>query len=381
MLKGNFNMLEEQSQQTWEEYGFDKYLTKPLEISDGVNTPAYELSDTTVRGGQLIIGSQEKVIKADGLGLYVGASTFASAPFSVDIETGALIASSATINGYTLLSGGTFGGDGSDGDKTISTDTEWNDAYKTFQIDDLTVDITKTLSWGSNYQNKLVRLKIKGNLVMNGALDVSGLGGTGGAGGVVGPGANPGSAGTAGAFIWDALTHVGGGGGEGCGGGGASSKTIGTVGEGVSGGTAGAIINPFDAFFNQYTKSIFIACSSGGGGGGNNTSGPGNGVGGAGGTGGGALYIEVAGNVTFGVDSVITVAGDNGSNGTGSNQGGGGGGGAGGFLYFLYNGTLTDNGLAINIAGGTGGTGGVGIGDGGVGGNGDYILQKNYNFA
>lgn len=259
-----------------------------------------------------------------------------------------------------------FGGDGSDGSKTVSTDETLNPSYKVFNYTDLTINATKTLDFGSNFQNKIIHIKVQGDCVINGKLDAQGMGSVGGAtttailDTVV-----DGNDGSDNDEILDVLNHFG------AGGDGADTSVAG-AGEG-DGGSQLTLASIGSIYANQTKKIFYIVPGAGGGSGGAGfTIGPGagGGDGGAGGNGGGALILEVGGNLTFGASSEISVAGNNGTNGqdglgspTANNNcggGGGGGGGAGGMAFILYNGTITNSGLTETITGGDGGDGGAG---------------------
>lgn len=127
-------------------------------------------------------------------------------------------------------------------------------------------------------------------------------------------------------------------------------------------------------------------------------------AGGRGGKGGGALYLECGGSWNFPTSSVISAAGEAGTNGVSQTAGGnaygggggggaitsgatatsggsepvsgGGGGGGGGTVYALYN-YLISNGGTISVSGGTGGVGTAGVGNAGAGGKGFTVIKKN----
>lgn len=307
---------------------------------------------------------------------------------------------SLTINGYAQTNIGNFGGNGADGAKTVSADEnlDLGSAVRVVKnYTTLTIDATKTLTGINPHANGTITiLKVKGNCVINGTID---MGGCGGAGGTGGTGNVNGGVGTAGykVLLFDSLIHGGGGGdggtlasGSGGGGGGhQSAGTAGTMGEAPGpAGIAGVALTRYDAFIDQNLKARFFAAGSGGGGGGgsDDDANPDK-KGGDGGNGGGVLVLEVGGNLTFGASSNLKADGNDGAagaNGT-SRAAGGGGGGSGGQIYILYNGTLTDGGVTTDITGGTGGAAGTATNDdggaGGNGGDGDYYIDKNYTFA
>ena len=78
-------------------------ITSTATISGGT------LSGGTITGGTIRIGSGTSVFSADGNGLYLGNTTFASSPFRVT-PAGALTATGVNITGNLTATGGTFGG-------------------------------------------------------------------------------------------------------------------------------------------------------------------------------------------------------------------------------------------------------------------------------
>jgi len=261
------------------------------------------------------------------------------------------------FTGLSNFTGGTIGisllgGDATDGASTTASSVELTE-YRVYDYDSLTVDTGDTLSFGSNFQNKRIVIKVKNDLIVNGTISAEGMGGAGGAGGAAGP-FNDGTDGSNGISYIDTGDHFG-------------LKSI-----NATGGLGGsAVSNSSIIMIDQLTKGIFGNTAAGGGGASSGESSNNTGAaGGDGGAGGGFLYIEVGGDITIGASGIISAkgeAGSNGSNGGGDGgSGGGGGGGAGGTAYILYNGTLTNNG-SVTVAGGAGGTAGTG-GSGNKGG-------------
>lgn len=304
-----------------------------------------------------------------------------------DNDHGAIYYTEAEIDAlFAALETTKFGGTGADGDKTISADEELT-TYKIYNYDDLTINAGKILSFGANFQNKIIIIKVKGNCVINGKIDLAGMGGqgdyvyhagtasaNGGTKNVTGSGTSwtssmigkvfcfgsesanneaktitaVGSAtsltvdtnfahthsavkyyialvalgehGTNGLGSWiidseNDKYNYGDTGSEttnntcGPGGGGGSHQFKGGAGETRGtriGGTAGEILIGFDGFVTHTNKAVFICCGSGGASGGlgkyNTYT---DGCMGGGGNGGGALYLEVKGNLTFGADAEI----------------------------------------------------------------------------
>jgi hypothetical protein len=73
------------------------------------NSGAREVVTQIANGSKLVIGQTDAVFKADQNGIYLGNAVFASAPFRVSMA-GALTATSATITGSVIATGGAFGG-------------------------------------------------------------------------------------------------------------------------------------------------------------------------------------------------------------------------------------------------------------------------------
>ncbi len=288
-----------------------------------------------------------------------------------------------------------FGGDGSDGDLTVTGTTTLNDAptdgVKIYQYNNLSIGASGVLTVGANLINAIVIIKVKGNLTVTdgGKIDLKGKGGIGG----IGHNKNAygaGGGGTEGAGVaFDSLTHGGGGGGgengnaSGGGGGGcAAAGTAGTQKGGAAVGAAGAAIQKQMHYMAQAFRMAVIACGSGGGGGGYGatagTSDPGGGNGGAG---GGGIILEVAGNISVGASAWIDISADNGQNAPGGQYGAGGGGGAAGMALVLYNGTLSGAGTVTATAGSGGSGGGANGGAGGAGSAGLFRIIKNIIFT
>jgi len=254
-----------------------------------------------------------------------------------------------------------FGGDGSDGAKNVaaSENLDFNSVnFFVARYSSLIVAAGQTFG-ATNVPatGGVMYLKVEGDCTINGTISMAGQGGAGGAGGVVSTGYDDGVTGTWG-FGSESFIS------------GAGIKGTGNAG---TGGVPGTVDGRFATSFSEIRgTAIMKACGSGGGGGSTGTLTTVNG--GAGGAGGGVIVLEVAGDLTFGAASTLTVEGADGSNGvnSGSGSGGGAGGaGAGGTIIVLYNGTLTNGGVTLTISGGTGGTGGTGIGgSGGDGGGG-----------
>jgi hypothetical protein len=272
-----------------------------------------------------------------------------------------------------------FGGDGSDGDETISSNTTLADSgvgVKVMQYNDLTIDAGCYLQAHAN--DKVLVIGVKGTLTLNGTIKMNGRGGAGGIY-CIGGGAGAAGGGGGGGGPTAGFTQGGGGGGGGQKGG---DGAINDAGEGGCNGAGGS---PIQTYW-RYDEGGFCTGYGGnanyGGAGGNGGRfiavlkapmlfeiarrffGAGGGgaevTGGAGGNGGGVLWIE-ANNIVWGGSGVASANGDDGI----SLSGYGGGGGGGGFCQVAYktktgSSTLQANGGAgatATYAGGNGATG------------------------
>jgi len=344
-----------------------------------------------IRGGQTDYNT--------GTGFFLGYSG-AAYKFSVGNPAGKYIAwdgSDFAVNGFVLSSKGVFGGDGSDGDLSVTGTTTLNDTptdgIKIYNYDDLTIGASGVLTTGANLKNCIVILKVKGNLTVTngGKIDLKGKGAAGGTGkDRISFGA--GGAGTTGLLFLDTLTHYGSGGGgingDSAGGGGGGSINNGVdgskTGGGATAGAKGVAIASQILYMNQGFKTFYVCPGSGGGGGGFGATVGSSGVGGGnGGDGGGAIIIEVAGNITVGASNWIDITGNNGQDGQcAGDYSSGGGGGAGGMALVLYNGTLTGAGVVTTTASSGGAPSGVAhAAAGGAGSAGAYRIQQNLMFV
>lgn len=329
------------------------------EVRVNTTTP----SGLELNGGLQINASSTKGIAYDANGLYVDES-------DDYIWTGTQNFDGATVSGIGL-----FGGGGGSGALNVTSGTTTISTYATTtEYTSINIDAGAVLTFGSNFQNKVITLKSQGACTINGTINVVGLGGTAGSGGAVTV-AGTGGASTTVAFTVDGTEQYYGGGG--------SAGNSSAVGSDRSGGAGAATSTTwiFPELFDTAEQGYHIISpgSGGGGGGGGNSGHGGTGsAGGNGGAGGGALILQCAGNLTFGASSEILAYGLGGSNGTdapscsscrGGGAGAGGGGGAGGHFLSLYDGTLTDNGVTVDVSGGTGGTGGTGYTGDTSGGN------------
>ncbi len=251
-----------------------------------------------------------------------------------------------------------FGGTGSDGALAISSGTTTIDltGLPVFELNYTSIAITGTadLKFINPHSNgTVVIIKSQGDVTLTSSatpmIDCSGLGAAGGSGGVRIPQVgnttgSPGSNGVTENLIVDAGN-----------GGGTANPTPG----GIKPSAYQFSVNysVYQIYKQRYPN---MTVGSGGGGGQaikglNNTD---TAIGGNGGPGGGCLIIECAGAWNFTTANGISVAGQNGADGssvglTDVAGAGGGGGGSGNFLC-LYN-ILTSNTGTINISGGVGG--------------------------
>lgn len=269
--------------------------------------------------------------------------------------------------GYTI-----FGGDGSDGDLTVSASATLDGTIH--QYDNLTINASQTLSCADAAPTGLFIL-VKNKLVINGTISANGVGALGGVGGTAAVRATLGM--NAYNLSRDATILAGIGLGAG-GGGGGSASYVGVAGGGAGGaggiggtiptgngavGTATSNIKISQVILGGLDANLFVWGA--GGGGGEYAVGA---DGGAGGNGGGILYIE-CGKLFFNTGAILSA---NGANGVASTNGAGGGGG-GGLLLVRAKSIETNNGT-LSVAGGTGGVGGAG--DGGNGAEGLAILSE-----
>lgn len=267
-----------------------------------------------------------------------------------------------------------FGGDGSDGSKTVSADenlTEYpagsNLVFR--QYTDLEIATTKTL--GITGCNGLL-LAVQGlfKLGNSAIVSVNSKGGAAGAGGASPADGGIGSFGGGGGGGDDTATDGGAGGGIL-----ASSRNFysnagagnGGAGGAGGGGHAGAGVNGVFAPSVLYWKELYNMMVFGGGGGGGAGAGAGNGGSGAG------FIIINCGVLEVGTSVEFNADGNNATNGILGK--GGGGGGSGGAILIIANRIVgeTEANVQANmcdVGGGTAGTGGVGAGNGGAGADG-----------
>lgn len=372
----------------------------------------FNIGSDYIRDAANSMGLASTVTGGDDVRFWAG-DTYAnraSAPFYVT-ESGALVATSATINGSTIASGDVFG-DGSDGDVTISADTSLTtDMY----YNNLTIQTTKTLNPNG------FRIFVKGTLTFQGSGKIAangnagtagsaggdsippgtgvggGGGGTGGAaahatgslpaseegkdgGGGGGDGTyntcRAGSAGTAGDNATKAIAGAGSAGGGGSNGSGGCTSPGGA---GAAGSASGTIFNSIRNFTSAFmlldnfpsVTAFSLAAGSGSGGGGSSgrisggvASGGGGGGGGSGSS-GGIVWVAAKTIVTVASNNYLEAKGGDGGAGgrggtesgiTGGGGGGGGGGGRGGVIVLIY-GSKTGTGTT-SVTGGTGGAAG-----------------------
>jgi len=260
-----------------------------------------------------------------------------------------------------------FGGDGSDGDVTISINTDISGLTK--QYNNLTINAGITLTAKDSI------IGVKGILTVNGTISANAGGSSGGtcpeltgndktkqgtngtAGDTTGCGGSGGGGG--GAYSWNGVDY-----GIAGGVGGACQQSGGTAGGvGGAGGNGNAVGATYLISAKAWYRGDYLISIGDGAGGAAGSAAKlatnGHCNGGAGGVGGGWLYIE-ARNVTVSATGVISANGANGSNGSatggdsiGGPAAGGGGGGGGGVLVIRYS-TYSDSG-SVTANGGTGG--------------------------
>lgn len=190
----------------------------------------------------------------------------------------------------------------------------------------LTINSGATLTFTANSNNTPVYILAKGDVTINGAINVSGGNASGMTGGAPGPGGWAGGNGAQMGKTGEPGRGPGGGGGGLSGtmtGGGGSFGSSGYQGGGLPGAT--------------YGSDNHMPLLGGSGGGGESGSGS---TGGSGGGGGGAILIAASGTIT--INGAIYANGGGASSG-GNPVGGAGGGGSGGAIHLLAT-TITGNG-------------------------------------
>jgi len=223
-------------------------------------------------------------------------------------------------------------GDGSDGAKTIASSENLNPASE-FNYTTLSLAAGQTL--GLSSVNTPLIVKCRGNVTINGTIDLDGDGSAGGTG--QGSGSDSGD---------DANSPISGftiDGGIGQAGDNDGLKGLSILSTTAEGGLT-LIESSFLTSLYRY-----VVCGSGGGSG---SSADAN-VSGDGGNGGGAALLYIAGDLTLGAASVITADGTAGSLGEGGGAGDGAGGG-GGAVIIIVGGSITDGGITLGATGGAG---------------------------
>jgi hypothetical protein len=294
-----------------------------------------------------------------GTNTWTGKNTFSSTTAPTILNGGFLNTASSTMTATTTFTGTVigvtkFGGTAEDGTLNVTTGTTTLNAasakvlVKNYSSINISAGATTTIS-NPNAAGTILILKSRGNCVIAGAIDLTGMGAA--------------STTNSWGIMDDSANHQGQNGGNGNG-----SNTAGTA------GAAGTIFTNKFSYLTAdssriYRRTITILPGNGGGNGGNGYENPADILGGSGGRGGGGLIIQCGGYLTFtGVINLNGGAGLNGSTKGSAKSGGGGGGGGGsaGFGLILYN-FLSTNSGTINAIGGKGGDGGTGYSQGGGG--------------
>jgi hypothetical protein len=262
---------------------------------------------------------------------------------------------------------GSFFGDGSDGDKVVSG-TENLNLNQIYNFNNLTIPTGQVLT--TSDQNGTMFIKVLGDLVIAGKIDLKGKGGVGGTGvtksvsGIDQFDSSSGNDGTTADTdsIVDGLSHYG---KKGSGYANASPSIADGHGSGASGGATDGNSNSTSAAgsaagaaaatgvdLNKQAMKIMAALVGSGGGSGGvgvasvNSSSSSQASSGDGGNGGGGLVLLVKGSVTF-TGGIIDCSGENASVGSANGAqtwaagAGGSGGGSGGGFIILHQGTRT----------------------------------------
>lgn len=307
-----------------------------------------------------------------------------------------------------------FGGDGSDGDLSISsgtTNVDCNgDNIVVLNYESISITGTGKLTFSNPASDgTIVIMKCQRDAVITSSttpcIDLTGIGAAGGA--------INGGDGTNAFAILDENDHFGEGGimnGDsvggtqvddqrfytidenyllrginitpGSGGGGGARDTSSTGGQNPSGGAGAGSLYSAGADGNEGNNGSAPAGNSAGGSGGADETGSGSGsmTAGVGGNGGGALLMQVQGALNF--TGEIWAKGQDGEDGaaSGTATASGGGGGSAGMVVILYN-FLTSAAGTIDTSGGAGGDSSAGGTGGAGGGNAGGIVAKNNFFA
>ena len=236
-------------------------------------------------------------------------TTFTSGTKAKSSEVNANFQVVKTTHNYNGLA---FGGDGSDGALNVTSGTTTLTRSKVFNYSSINISAGAILTVNTTYNTESLMILCSGNCVIDGTINLVGLGGNGGA-----VGTNP----TSGEDVGYYVRGGGGvnGGGQYYGNGGGSAV--------ASGGNGSIGSNPGRPYFTQLStgEGSGIACTGTGAGGGR--------LGAAPGKGGCGLYLEIAGNLD--VSGTIDLSGATVS----ASYASGGGSGCG---IIKYVGTLTE---------------------------------------
>lgn len=310
-----------------------------------------------------------------GTGFWIGTTVGNTAQLSLGNPSGRYLTwdgTTLTVNGYSVATGGTFGGDGSDGALALTSGTTTISFASASAVIKNYTSISITSSGKLAFSNpatggSFAVLRSQGAVTVTATatcIDASGMGAAGGA--AVGPSTSDthGNTGTDGSVvIFKSNAGV------------RSTSDGGGLSPGA-GGAAGLATGNYPSAFNVVINRYPLAlCGAGGGSGSINGGGGDAATSGAGGRGGGCLVIECAGAWNFTTASGISVAGAAGGNAvaTANTNAGGGGGGSGGFFLALYN-TLTASSGSVVSTGGTGGNCGTIATDAAGGGGGGFFV-------
>lgn len=348
-----------------------------ISVTVGGTIGGFDIGSDYIRDAADSFGLASTVSGGNDVRFWAGAtfSNRATAPARI-YEDGAAVFESITISGYVITSGGSFGGDGTDGALAVSSGTTTLDLNNAkvvvFNYTSISITGTGQVAFSNPHSTgTYIIMKSQGDVTITSSttpcIDASAMGAAGGAAVTVSSGGSA-SAGNAGNDGYQNIftCHKGTG---------ATASAVGTGGAAIS-----FAYNTVSQLLNKY-PAAFVGAGAGSGMVGAHSAGV-DVTSGKGGNGGPALIIECGGALNFTTASGISVAGEDGGDYAlgGSPSGtdyevGGGGGGGGGYCLILYN-SLTAASGTIVVSAGSGGLGISGLSGGtyyGGGGGGSVL--------